>query len=228
MEGRKRPKHLRPIESYDLHDLPDGWIWVQVDDLLPKGGIFDGPFGSNLKTSDYTDSGVRVIRLENIGHLRFIREKRTYISPEKYLQLTKHEVRPGDILFSSFIGDEMRVCVLPTDMETPAIAKADCFTLRPFEEVDPFYLAMQLASPATFRILSGDVHGATRPRVNTTQVRGAPVPLCSIEEQREIVRRYQSAMTTIHTVNRRMKMAADQVHLPLQAILTESFRGELL
>ena len=27
----------------------------------------DGPFGSNLKTDDYTDRGVRLIQLQNIG-----------------------------------------------------------------------------------------------------------------------------------------------------------------
>jgi len=132
-QARKRSKQLRSIKSYELDDLPDGWSWVQIDNLLPMAGIFDGPFGSNLKTSDYTDSGARVVRLENIGHLRFINEKRTYVSLQKHMQLGRHAVGPGDILFSSFVEDEMRVCVLPPDMEAPAIAKADCFTLRPLD-----------------------------------------------------------------------------------------------
>jgi len=34
--------------------------------------VFDGPFGSNLKSIDYTSSGNRVVRLENIGHRGFI------------------------------------------------------------------------------------------------------------------------------------------------------------
>src|SRR5439155_3840164 len=83
--------------------LPAGWRWASVDALVPKGGIFDGPFGSNLKTSDYTDAGVRVIRLENIGRLRFIESKRTYISDKKYQSLMKHTVSEGDIIFASFV-----------------------------------------------------------------------------------------------------------------------------
>jgi type I restriction enzyme S subunit len=225
---RKRPRQFSSIDSYDLAELPDGWTWVQVDDLLPAGGIFDGPFGSNLRTSDYTDYGARVVRLENIGHLRFIGEKRTYVSLEKYRQLAKHEVSHGDIMFSSFVDDQMRVCVLPPDVGTPTIAKADCFTLRPINEVNRFYLALQLASPATFKALSNAVHGATRPRVNTTQVRSVPVPLCSIEEQREIVNRYQSALAIMDATERRLQEASRRLDLSSQAVLAKAFRGELM
>jgi hypothetical protein len=227
-EARKRSKQFRHIDSYDLDELPDGWTWAQVDDLLPKGGIFDGPFGSNLKTSDYTDAGARVVRLENIGHLRFIGEKHTYVSLEKYRQLVKHAVGPGDIMFSSFVDDEMRVCVLPPDVGTPTIAKADCFTLRPIDKVDRDYLALQLASPATFKALSNDVHGATRPRVNTTQLRSVPVPLCSVEEQREVVSRYQSAVGIIDALEQRLEAAGGRLRLSSQAVLAKAFRGELM
>jgi len=111
-------------------ELPSGWKLRQLQELFPPGGIFDGPFGSNLKTSDYKTSGVRVIRLENVGRLRFKNERETYISQKKYLTLQRHTVSEGDIIFASFIDEEVRVCVLPR-LETAAIAKADCFCLRP-------------------------------------------------------------------------------------------------
>ena len=38
--------------------------------------IFDGPFGSNLKSADYTKTGYRVARLENLSHLEFLEKKR--------------------------------------------------------------------------------------------------------------------------------------------------------
>src|SRR5207248_2244766 len=101
-----------------------------------------------------------------------------------YQSLRRHVVYAGDIVFSSFVTEQIRVCVLPPDLDDHALAKADCFTLRPIEMIDREYLAMQLASPRTFGFLAGDVHGATRPRVNTTQVRSLPFPLCSPDEQR--------------------------------------------
>jgi type I restriction enzyme S subunit len=171
-----------------------------VEDILPKGGIFDGPFGSNLKTSDYTTAGARVVRLENIGHLYFIDSKQTFVPTEKYQSLAKHAVHPGDIVFSSFVEEQIRVCVLPESLQEMTLAKADCFTLRPDPAIYPPYLALQLASPATYRHLGGHVHGATRPRVNTTQVRSLPVAVCSLPEQREIVRRFERLMSLANRV----------------------------
>jgi type I restriction enzyme, S subunit len=209
-------------------ELPPGWRWTTVSDLLPLGGIFDGPFGSNLKSSDYTESGIRVIRLENIGHLRFIGEKETYVNRAKYESLKKHTVREGDIVFSSFISEQIRVCVLPP-LSTGAIAKADCFCIRPTENlVDRDYLAFQLACKESYDRLREHVHGATRPRVNTTQLRTLSIRICPLIEQKEIVRRVNALFAVADKITARYERARTHVNKLTQSILAKAFRGELV
>jgi type I restriction enzyme, S subunit len=203
-------------------------VEVVRERLLPAGGIFDGPFGSNLKSSDYTESGARVVRLENIGHLRFIGSKQSFVSDAKYASLPKHAVYPGDIVFSSFVEERIRVCALPDDLDEKALAKADCFTLRPTEVVDRRYLAMQMASPRSYGFLVSDVHGATRPRVNTTQVRSLPVALCTPAEQQEIIHRFDALMHIADETLARIDVAAHSVERSSQAVLAKAFRGELV
>lgn len=224
---KRRTRRLETFDQTTLEELPESWQWVQLDNLLPEGGIFDGPFGSNLKTADYTSSGARVVRLENIGHLKFIGNKQTFVSPEKYSVLQKHAVFPDDIVFSSFVDQRIRVCVLPDDLDDQAIAKADCFTLRPIEQIDCRYLALQLASPHTFTYLASNIHGATRPRVNTTQLRGVPIRICAIEEQREIVRRFDNLWAHTDAIERRIDSTAKAVKQTSQAVLAKAFRGDL-
>jgi type I restriction enzyme S subunit len=226
-QSKTRSKQFRGIHNYELGEIPDSWTWVQVDDVLPPGGIFDGPFGSNLKTADYTADGARVIRLENIGHLRFIGSKQTFVSIEKYRTLLKHAVHPGDVIFSSFVEEEIRVCVLPDDLQPLALAKADCFTIRPTEAAYRPYLALQLASPVSHRNLVADIHGATRPRVNTTQVRSLPIPLCSVSEQKEIVRRVTAMNALADELIGRLNAAARSAEQTSQALVARAFRGEL-
>ncbi|MDR0902175.1 MAG: restriction endonuclease subunit S, partial [Opitutaceae bacterium] len=110
--------------------IPSEWRATLLENLIPDGGLFDGPFGTHLKSDDYTADGVRVIRLDNIGHLSFDEEKRTFIGEAKYTSLKRHTVGAGDLIFASFIFEPLRVCILPP-LPTPAIAKADCFCLRP-------------------------------------------------------------------------------------------------
>lgn len=208
--------------------LPQGWERIALEELLEKGGIFDGPFGSNLKTEDYAPAGVRVVRLENIGHLRFVAEKETYITKEKYGSLIKHTVGYGDIIFSSFIADEIRACLLP-QLETKAIAKADCFCLRPAKTlVNRRYLTFQLVSQESYSKLIESVHGATRPRINTTQLRKLHIRICPLQEQREIVSRVEALFKFADQIEERHKKAQAQVDKLPQSILGKAFRGELV
>ncbi len=208
--------------------LPTGWAATKLHNLVPKGGLFDGPFGSHLKSDDYTDSGVRVVRLENIGHLSFDDEKRTYVSQEKHRQLHRHSVCSGDLMFASFIFEPIRVCILPS-LETKAIAKADCFCIRPDADlIDKRFLCYQLASPRIGHALAAHVHGATRPRVNTTQLRETSIAWCPLEEQREIVRRLDSALSRLDKVAAAQAAAIAELDRLDQALLARAFSGRLV
>ena len=199
---------------------------VVLGDALPKRGIFDGPFGSNLKTADYTSSGVRVVRLENIGRLKFIEEKESYISNEKYKTLLKHMVVEGDVIVASFIADEVRVCVLPK-FKTKVIAKADCFCIRPDKNIDSEFLAFQLTCSRVYDLLVREIHGVTRPRINTTQLKKLKVYIPGIEEQTAIVRKIKHLFEQLDHIEEyyvKIKNYTDKLE---QSILAKAFRGEL-
>jgi type I restriction enzyme S subunit len=53
--------------------IPDNWEWIRLRDLVrnPKEDIVDGPFGSNLKASEYVNFGIPIIRLQNIERNAF-------------------------------------------------------------------------------------------------------------------------------------------------------------
>lgn len=203
------------------------WNTTKLENLCET--VFDGPFGSNLKSDDYTNSGVRVVRLENIGHLNFEASKETYISDEKYQGLVRHSLQPDDILFSSFVDEEVRACLYPANLPTAAINKADCFCLRPDRsKCIPTYLSYRLASRSTYVELKELVHGATRPRINLKQLRQYLVELPELEEQTEIVRRVELLFAFADRLEARLATARKQVGQLTPALLAKAFRGELV
>jgi len=113
--------------------------------------------------------------------------------------------------------------MLPDDLEPMAIAKADCFTLRPTEAAYPPYLMLQLASPSSHRNLVADIHGATRPRINTTQLRNLPIALCSLAEQHEIVSRFRELNALADQLSTRIETAGKSVARSSQAVLAKAF-----
>jgi len=205
----------------------EAWQATTVEKLAET--TFDGPFGSNLKSADYVDSGVRVVRLENIGSLRFICEKETYISEAKFKSLQRHQLKPNDVLFSSFIAEEIRVCLLPDNLETIAINKADCFCVRVDRAIClPEFLAYRLASPTCYEVLKDAVHGATRPRISLSHLKQFEIELPSLGEQAEIVRRIESAFGWLDRVASDHAAAARLLPKLDATILTKAFRGELV
>lgn len=208
-------------------ELPEGWVRTKLNATLEPGGLFDGPFGSSLKTSDYTDSGVRVIRLENLSNLRFITDKETYISEAKYQSLLKHTVIPEDILVGSFVDGAVRVCLLP-NLPTKAIAKADCFTVRTRPDIaNRRFVAFQLGTVDVRDAFVEDIHGATRPRITTKQLRDCELSLAPLPEQHRIVEKVEALLEQVN----RAKARLDRVPLILkrfrQAVLAAACSGEL-
>lgn len=224
--------HADYTQNTQTSALPDaapseGWCVARLDDLLQPGGLFDGPFGSNLMTADYCASGVRVVRLENLSNLRFVEEKRTYISTQKYADLKKHTVVEGDILFGSFVEDSVRVCILPR-LDTPAIAKADCFCIRPPTDlINRRYLVFQLANSSTRDALLEGIHGATRPRINTRQLRELSILLAPMAEQNRIAAQVEALLARVKEARERLDKVPAILKRFRQSVLAAACSGRL-
>lgn len=207
-------------------ELPKGWKKVELKNVVEK--ISDGPFGSNLKSIDYVDKGVRVIRLENIGEMEFRDEYKTFITPEKYETIKRHTVGKGDIIFSSFISDSIRSVVLPDFIEK-AINKADCFLVRADEtKMRKKYLAYYFSTKAMQNQLVNQIHGATRPRINTTQLKASLIPFAPINEQDEIVSELESKLTVCDKIDETISQSLLQAETLRQSILKQAFEGRLV
>ncbi|MBL3600352.1 MAG: restriction endonuclease subunit S [gamma proteobacterium endosymbiont of Lamellibrachia anaximandri] len=227
--AKPRQAKLLKTESNDdfvLPDLPNSWVWLVLGEN--NIDVFDGPFGSNLKTSDYVDEGIRVIRLENIGAQQFIDEKKSFISEAKYQQIEKHTVRPGDLVFSSFVTENTRVARVPDTIDK-AVNKADCFCIRTFgNSLDERFLEAFLSSRFVFKHIEGLVHGVGRPRINTTQLKSIPIPMTSIEEQREIMEKLETQFSEVSQLEKDIDFNLAKSEALRQSILKKAFSGQLV
>lgn len=163
------------------------WPVVTLNDLQANEprAITDGPFGSNLASRHYTESGPRVVRLQNIGDGQFI-DERAHISEEHFESLRAHEVRAGDLLVAS-LGEVLpRACLAPPALG-PAIVKADCIRVSLGDAVDPRWVLYALQRPEVRRWADEHRHGVGRPRLGLKAIRQIPIPLPELEEQQRIV-----------------------------------------
>ena len=184
----------QPYPSYKdsgvewLGNVPEDWGVVPLRRVTLDS--CDGPFGSGLKSSHYTEEGIRVVRLQNIGHGEFKDSDAAFISSEHYSSLGDHSVISGDVLIAG-LGDNNhpagRACVAPENI-IPAMVKADCFRFRLNQtRIQPRFAALQLTAtaPVTSALLST---GATRQRTNLQATSGRAIGIPSVPEQNLIVK----------------------------------------
>lgn len=192
--------------------LPPGWAWVPVGDLVAvPSDLTDGPFGSNLKTEHYRDSGPRVVRLQNIGNGRYLDDE-AHISTTHFARLRKHQAIPGDVVVAMLGSDLPRACLVPPSLG-PAIVKADCVRLRPDDRIiDGRYAVAALSSHAVRHQAERLVHGVGRPRLGLKWFRDLRVPLAPIAEQARLVdavdshlSRLDAAVATVEAAQRKLK-----------------------
>ena len=137
----------------------------------------------------YTTEGIRVVRLQNIGHGEFIDADSAFISLDHYATLGDHSVVPEDVLIAG-LGDRKhppgRACVAPEALGN-AMVKADCFRFRINRtQVEPRFVATQLTATASVAsaILS---RGATRQRTNLESTSARTISIPPLDEQASII-----------------------------------------
>ncbi len=138
----------------------------------PRGDSFvDGPFGSSLKSAEYTETGVRLIQLQNIGINEWNDKNRKFISLRKFQSLIRHGAVAGDIAIAKMAEPVARACIVP-NVNEQFVVVADCIRLRPdTSKFVPSFIVKAINSPYTRLEAEKKAIGSTRVRINLTALK---------------------------------------------------------
>jgi len=168
--------------------LPSSWREASIRDLADSRShaLAIGPFGSDLKTSDYCDQGVPIVFVRDIEPNCFAPKERRYVSERKAKQLKAHAVLPGDLVITKMGTPPCVAAVYPAN-EAPGIVTADIIKLSiDVATVERNYLSHVLNSDFARNQIAGITFGITRPKVTLRDFETIRVPLPPLPEQRRI------------------------------------------
>lgn len=192
-----------------------------------EDGIQTGPFGAQLGSADFMESGVPVITIGNVqyGGLRLDRVK--CVTEEKAKELDRYRVRRGDILFAR-MGTVGRCCIVPPEAEGWLFNYHIIRVALDKSRVEPRYVHWTIrASAEVGQYLDEKIRGATRKGVNSIIVAGLPCRIPSITEQRRIVAYLDDLQAKTDALKRLQIKTAAEVDALLPSILDKAFKGEL-
>jgi type I restriction enzyme S subunit len=207
--------------------LPPQWHWFTVEQLAsaePRS-IQSGPFGSNLKHSEFQDKGRLVIGIDNVQDGEFSKGANHRISEAKFRELSKYSARPRDVLITvmATIG---RVCVVPDRIEPSIITKHVYRITVNRELAAPEYLAIALRGASEVRAqLLGSVQGQTRPGLNGTLIKQIRIPTPPVEEQHRIVAEVDRRLSFVNEAEAEVDTNLKRAQALRQAILQAAFSG---
>jgi type I restriction enzyme S subunit len=209
-----------------MTELPSGWAIKRLEDLCEPGrqAIVDGPFGSNLKRSDYVESGIPVLKIQNIKENVITLKKMDYVKPEKYEELARHSFTQGDIVMTK-LGDPLGVSAI-VDGIPDGLIVADLVRIRPSKVLTKF-LCYQLNSPRIQNYINEQQKGTTRPRVNLAMIRELPIYTAPIEEQHKIVERLEDHLLRLDAALVDLRQAKIKAAQFRRSILQAAFSGNL-
>ena len=166
---------------------PASWRVATIGEICDEGGgvVQTGPFGSQLHASDYVPVGIPTVMPKDLRGDRVSTEDIARIRPEDVARLSKHKLRPGDIVYSRRGDVERRALV--SDRETGWLCGTGCLNVRVgHEAVDPRFFFYFLGHPSIRSWVVRHAQGATMPNLNTSILRAVPLVLPPRPEQRRI------------------------------------------
>ena len=209
--------------------LPPGWLLASPEDVAQprKYSLAIGPFGSNLKVSDYQEAGVPLVFVRNIKSGQFGSLHTKYVSKLKASELSQHSVISGDLLMTKMGEPPGDVEIYPDD-QPDGIITSDCIKLTPNPLVaTPDFLKYAFRIPFLKRQLQEQTKGVAQQKLSLERFKTLRLPLAPLDEQRRIVARIEELTARSKTAKEALQAIRPLLEKFRQSVLAAAFRGDL-
>lgn len=149
--------------------------------------IKTGPFGTQLKASEYVNEGTPVLNVRNLGFSTVNTEKLEMVGNETLERLSAHKLHIGDIVFGRKGAVERHAYI--SENEDGWLQGSDCIRLRvKSNNINARYLSYYFLTPQHRAfMISMCSHGTTMASLNQKIIEMISVPLPERRTQDQIV-----------------------------------------
>mgnify|MGYP002617171230 CR=1 FL=1 len=186
-------------------EVPDNWVWTDIEHICSKIGSGSTPRGSN-----YSSKGIPFFRSQNIYNGGLVYEDIKFISEEVHQTMIGTEVLPNDLLLNITGGSLGRCAIVPENFQRGNVSQHVCI-MRPIFVVSEYFHAFVLSSifSKSMKITGSGREGL--PKYNLEQMF---FPLPPLSEQHRIVSEIENWFALIDQI--------EQGKLDLQKVIKKA------
>jgi type I restriction enzyme S subunit len=231
-KGAGKGKYKEPAgpEVADLPELPAGWVWASPAQLSygERYSLAIGPFGSNLKVSDYKTSGVPLVFVRNIRATDFGGDSTVYITAEKADELRAHQVSGGDLLITKMGAPPGDVCIYP-ESRPDAVITADCIKFRLASNLlNKLFFLRAIESKVIKNQILGVTKGVAQLKVSLERFSTIGLPIPPLAEQHQIVAEIERRLSIVAGAEAQVDANLRRADRLRQSILKQAYSGQLV
>ena len=181
--------------------------------------IKTGPFGTQLKASEYVDRGTPVLNVRNLGFSTVNTEKIEMVGNETIKRLSAHTLHTGDIVFGRKGAVERHAFI--SEFEDGWMQGSDCIRLRvKNERINARYLSYYFLTPQhrSF-MLSMCSHGTTMASLNQKIIEMISIPLPERKVQDQVV----AVLSALDEKNKNNQEINDNLEQQAMALYRQMF-----
>ena len=227
-QENRRGKYKEPAEPdrSDLPELPEGWAWATVEQVIVRS-----EYGTSVKCS-YEADGLPVLRIPNIvaGEIDLSDIKHSSqpvpMDPQRALQV-------GDVLMCRTNGSITligKTAVVRTELD-PYHGFASYLLRFRFAEtrmLPRWFHSLAMSQLGRSYIEQHAASSAGQHNVSLTLVHGMPIPLPPLAEQHRIVSEVERCLSVIQQAEATVAANLKRAERLRQSILKQAFSGQLV
>ncbi|CCQ74232.1 restriction endonuclease subunit S [Magnetospira sp. QH-2] len=219
----KKPESLHVDSQIELSDLPLGWGWARYGGLceVVKNGISQKPEGN---------SGCKIFRISAVRPMEFDLNDVRYIDNSSGV-FNEFRLETGDLVFTRYNGSRayVGVCAQYISQEEHLYPDKLIRTKLGTPSVLSGFVEKAVSSGESRKYIETKIRTtAGQSGVSGGDVKNIPVPLCSEEEQAEILKVLEAELSKISSCLVGLLEDLRRCDALRQSILKKAFSGQLV
>ncbi|PYG50989.1 type I restriction enzyme S subunit [Pantoea sp. AG1095] len=215
---------LYRASEYFNTEIPSHWEEKQLGFLAKqdRNAFVDGPFGSDLKTTDYQDDGIPLIQLNNIRDGKHLLKNIKFVTKRKSIELSRHIAYPKDIVFAKMAEPVARAAKV-NEAYPDYVIVADCVKMTPNKKIiNEDYLVWAVNSDCVRMNAELVSTGTTRIRISLGELKKIRIPFPSLVEQSKIALFLNHETTKINKLIDKQQQLIELLKEKRQAVISHA------
>jgi type I restriction enzyme S subunit len=200
------------------------WKRLTIESITTKVGSGSTPSGGQTA---YKESGIPLVRSMNIHFKGIKNDGLAFIDEIQAHELRNVTIEKDDVLLNITGASIGRVCLAENHIIGGRVNQHVSIIRSNQKIISPSFLNLVMSAPEVQHYINDENYGVTRQALTKSQLLSLTIPVPSLEEQNEIVRRVEALFSKADAIEARYKVLKEKIDNLPQAVLAKAFRGEL-